>query len=69
MPNAKLLSLIALIIVLIAGINTGLYGLFRFDLIGTIIGTGFLQRLFYIIVGVSAGYLIYLKIMKKEPLN
>ena len=66
MANVKLLSFIALIIVLVSGINTGLYGLFRFDLIGTLIGAGFLDRLFDILVGVSAGYIIYLKVMKKE---
>lgn len=50
---------IAYVLVLIGGINWGLLGLFRLDLFATIFGIGFLNRLFLILIGVAAGYLIY----------
>lgn len=65
MTDPKWLSFVALIILLVSGINTGVYGLIHVDIIGSIIG-GLLERLFYIIVGVSAGYLIYLKVTKQS---
>lgn len=63
--NVKLLSTISLIALLVGGINLGLLGLFGFNLIGSILGI-FLLRLVYVFIGISAGYLIYLKVTKKE---
>lgn len=65
MLNPKLLGFVALILVLAGGINWGLVGLFGLDLVSAIVGH-LLGRLVFIIVGVAAGYLIYLKVMKKE---
>jgi len=64
LKNTKLLATIAAILVLVGGINWGLVGLLRFDLIGTLLGHIF-ARLIFFVVGVAAGYLIYLKAMKK----
>jgi len=61
----KLLTLIANILILVGGLNLGLMGLFKLDLISTILG-GVLGRLIFIVIGVGAGYLIYLKYFKKE---
>jgi uncharacterized protein len=63
----KLLAQIAAVIVLIGGINWGLVGLFNLNLISALIGHG-LGRLIFIIVGIAAGYLIYLKVVKKADL-
>lgn len=63
----KLLAQIAAIIVLVGGINWGLVGLFNMDLISSILGHG-LGRLIFLIVGIAAGYLIYLKVVKKADL-
>lgn len=57
---------VAYILVIIGGINWGLYGLFKLNLVEAIFGTGFLARLIYIIVGVGAGYLIYGFIKSKK---
>lgn len=63
--DVKQISFIALIIVLAGGINMGLIGLFNVNLIGAILGNT-LGRLVFIVIGVAAGYLIYLKFVKKE---
>ncbi|EKD53829.1 MAG: hypothetical protein ACD_60C00149G0028 [uncultured bacterium] len=56
----------ALILVLIGGIDCGLYGILGFHLIEIILGIKFLGRFFFILIGLSAGYLIYI-IFKKKP--
>ena len=45
---------IALIILIIGGINVGIFGLLQFDIIGAIFSG--LSRLLYIIIGASAAY-------------
>jgi uncharacterized membrane protein YuzA (DUF378 family) len=56
-------DLIALILVIVGGLNWGLVGLFNFDLVATIFGTGSsLARIVYIVVGLSAVYMIYFAI-------
>ena len=65
MKNMTQYAKIAFILVLIGGINWGLVGLFKFNLIGVILGgstgLGIIARLVYFAVGVAAGYLIYLE--------
>lgn len=56
---------VAYILVLIGGINWGLVGLFKLDIVSSILGAGFLSRIIFILVGVAAGYLIYLIFAKK----
>jgi uncharacterized membrane protein YuzA (DUF378 family) len=51
---------IALLLVIIGGLNWGLVGLFNLDLVQLIFGSiEILQRIIYIVVGLSAVYLIY----------
>ena len=53
-------DLIALILVIVGGLNWGLVGLFNFDLVATIFGAGStLSRIVYILVGLAAVYTIY----------
>lgn len=54
----KLLDVIALILVIVGGLNWGLVGAAGFDLVATIFGAGStLSAIVYILVGVSALYL------------
>jgi uncharacterized membrane protein YuzA (DUF378 family) len=51
----KALNLVTLILVIIGGLNWGLVGLFSFDLVAAMLGSGsMLSRLVYIAVGMSA---------------
>ncbi len=59
MKDLHLYDLIALIIVLIGGINWGLIGLINLNIITAIFGFGMFSRLIFIIVGVAAVYLAY----------
>jgi len=53
-------DLIALILVIVGGLNWGLVGLFDFNLVDTIFGTGStLSKIVYMIVGIAALYMIY----------
>jgi uncharacterized membrane protein YuzA (DUF378 family) len=63
------LEWICFILVVIGGINWGLIGLFNFNLVGAIFGfIPFIARLIYILVGVAAGYLIYLAVKQNKPI-
>jgi len=64
MKEMNLYSWIALILVLIGGINWGLVGLFNVNVISGIFGE-ILGRLIFIVVGVAACYLIYLLYMER----
>ncbi|AKB30125.1 DUF378 domain-containing protein [Methanosarcina siciliae C2J] len=53
-------DLIALILVIVGGLNWGLVGLFEYNLVDAIFGVGStLSRIIYIIVGLAALYMIY----------
>jgi len=53
-------DLIALILVIVGGLNWGLVGLFDFNLVAAIFGEGStLSRIIYILVGLAALYMIY----------
>jgi uncharacterized membrane protein YuzA (DUF378 family) len=64
MNNKGFLTGLAFIIVIIGGINQGIAGLIDADLILSIFGK-MLGRLFFVVIGVSAAYLIYIKLAKK----
>lgn len=51
-------SFIALILLLIGGVDLGILGLINVDIITTIFHN-FLGRIFFILIGVAAGYKIY----------
>ena len=57
MKNAHTIALIAKILLIIGGLNWGLVGLFRFDLVAAIFGEmSALSRIVYVLVGLAAVY-------------
>jgi uncharacterized membrane protein YuzA (DUF378 family) len=56
----SVLDWIALILVIIGGLNWGLVGLFGLDLVATIFGAGILAKIVYVLVGLSALWMIYM---------
>lgn len=57
----KIVNAIALILIIVGGINWGLVGLADFDLVAALFGDGStLSRIVYILVGAAAVYGIYL---------
>jgi hypothetical protein len=53
------LDWIALVLVIIGGLNWGLVGLFSFNLVEAIFGVGVIATIVYVLVGLSALYMIY----------
>lgn len=65
MAEKNIMDWIALVLVIVGGLNWGLVGLFQFDLVEAILGTiPILQRIVYILVGLSAAYMIYFAVKK-----
>lgn len=64
MKDMGIIGFVAYILVLIGSINVGFFGLFKTDILGMIFGG--LSRLIFILIGVSAGYLIYSMFFKKK---
>lgn len=62
----KVVSLIAMILVLIGGLNWGLVGLFDLNLVAALFGTTILAQLIYILVGISALWLIITSFSKNN---
>jgi hypothetical protein len=61
------LKYVALVLVVIGGLNWGLYGLFDLDLIALLLGTGVLAQLIYTLVGVGALWIaIYYLFLRKH---
>jgi len=61
----KILNIIALILVIVGGLNWGLVGAFNFDLVATLFGVmSVLSRIVYCLVGVAAIYSV--TILAKE---
>ncbi|MEJ2721367.1 MAG: DUF378 domain-containing protein [bacterium] len=54
----KTLDIIAALLLVVGGLNWGLVGLFRFDLVGAIFGGqgAALARIVYLVVGLAAVY-------------
>ena len=68
MQKLNTVDLIAIILVVVGGLNWGLVGLAGFDLVATIFGVASaLSRIVYILVGLSAVYLavVAMKLEKK----
>jgi len=62
----KVISTIAMILVIVGGLNWGLVGFFNFDLVAAIFGVmSFLSRIVYALVGLSAIYLAFTTWNKK----
>jgi len=68
MKKLNALDWIALILIIVGGLNWGLVGAFNFDLVAVIFGSmSAIARIVYILVGLSALYtlLIFAKLGKK----
>ena len=54
----KTLDIIAAVLLVVGGLNWGLWGLLEFDLVAAILGgnTAFLSKLVYVLVGLAAIY-------------
>lgn len=56
----KVVDWIAMVLVIVGGLNWGLVGLFGFDLVEAILGSiPVLQKIVYVLVGLAAVYMIY----------
>jgi uncharacterized membrane protein YuzA (DUF378 family) len=55
----KAINIVTLLLVIVGGLNWGLVGLFSFDLVASLFGSGsLLSRIVYILVGLSAAWQI-----------
>ena len=68
MNKLKTLDWIAIILVIVGGLNWGLVGLFNFDLVKAVLGEmSFLSRTVYVLVGLSSVYLVFVSAkLRKE---
>lgn len=67
MKKMSTLDWIALVLVIIGGLNWGLVGIFKWDLVTAIFGDlSVVSRIIYILVGLSALYLIFMLGMKGD---
>ncbi len=60
-----LYSYLCFILLLVGGIDLGLYGIIGINLFSAIFG-GFLARLICLLIGIAAGYLIYLLVLERK---
>ncbi|MCB9802907.1 DUF378 domain-containing protein [Candidatus Nomurabacteria bacterium] len=68
MNKLSALDWVALVLVIVGGLNWGLVGFFKFDLVATIFGDmSMLSRIVYDLVGLSGLYLLFVvgKLSKK----
>ncbi len=68
MKKISALDWIALILIIVGGLNWGLVGAFKFDLVAAVLGSmSIVARIVYVLVGLSAIYGIFMlgKICKK----
>lgn len=62
----KILDTIALVLLIVGGINWGLIGFFQFNLVGSLLGDfSILTKIIYCLVGVSSLYAISFFIKEK----
>ena len=60
MGKMKIWDWVAIVLLLVGGLNWGLVGLFNFDLVTQIFGFGStLTKIVYVLVGISAVYSIF----------
>ena len=64
--NASTLGFVSWILVIIGGINWLLIGLVNLNIVSMIFGESIIARLIYILVGLGACYLIYMKFQKSN---
>jgi uncharacterized membrane protein YuzA (DUF378 family) len=66
----NVLDWIALILIIVGGLNWGLVGIFKFDLVAAIFGEmGIISRIVYTLVGLFAIYVAVMsgKLARKQP--
>jgi len=67
MKNAEVLQIIAMILLLIGGLNWGLIGIFEWNFIATVFGyTSVLTRTIYSLAGIAAVYRIVTWVRTKD---
>jgi uncharacterized membrane protein YuzA (DUF378 family) len=67
MKNLNALDWIALVLVIVGGLNWGLVGIFGFDLVAWIFGgVYFIARIIYILVALAAIYMIIIAATLKK---
>jgi len=67
MKNLNALDWVALILVIVGGLNWGLVGIFGFDLVAWIFGgVYFIARIVYILVALAAVYLVIIAATLKK---
>jgi uncharacterized membrane protein YuzA (DUF378 family) len=65
MAKKNILDWIAFVLVIVGGLNWGLVGILQWDLVAKIFGSiPIVQKVIYILVGLSALYMIYLETKK-----
>ena len=65
MAKKNILDWIAFVLVIVGGLNWGLVGILQWDLVAKIFGSiPIVQKVVYILVGLSALYMIYLETKK-----
>lgn len=63
----KIVNILAWVLVLIGALNWGLVGVFDFNLVETLFGAGtIVTKVIYILVGIAALWIAFLKLMKKK---
>jgi len=63
--DLKIVDWIALILVIIGGLNWGLYGLLNMDLVNMLLGSiPVLAQIVYILVGLAALWMIYFAVSR-----
>ena len=62
------LDWLAMVLLIVGGVNWALVGLFNYDLVARILGAGSMAtRIVYIVVGLAAVYSIYLCVKQSRP--
>ena len=60
MKKMNALDWVALVLVIVGGLNWGLYGAFEYDLVASIFGDlSTVSKIVYVLVGLSALYMIF----------
>lgn len=63
----SILDWVTLVLVVVGGLNWGLVGAFDFNLVDSIFGMmSVLSRIIYVLVGLSAIYMIWMALSKKD---
>ena len=60
------MDLLTFILVIIGGLNWGLVGLFKFNLVEALFGTGMLATIIYVLIGLSALWMLFMKFGGKK---